>query len=178
MSPSKEARSRRIEMKRSIADPFEACELCVSEAANVRVGQIVDLNERGEALVDFPGNSLGPLGARSAIGVDVRITGAIAENAPVLLAFENGDPKLPIIVGFVRNTLGGRPEMQVNPECPPVLSFSGRAVTFEAVDQIVLRCGKSSVTLRSDGKVIVKGSEIFNRSSGAHKIKSGTVKIN
>ena len=165
-------------MKRSIADSFEACELALSEATNVRVGQIVELNERGEALVDFPGNSLGPVGARSAIGVDVRITEDIAANAPVLLAFENGDPTLPIIVGFVRKTLGPPPGMQGNPECPSMVSLSGRSIAFEAMDQIVLRCGKSSVTLRSDGKVIVKGSEIVNRSSGTHKIKSGAVKIN
>ena len=159
--------------------PFNMSEmdqLWESQRANMRVGRLVELNAQGEARVDFPGNPLGPIEARWAIGSEPRVLEEIRVNASVLLALENGDPTLPIIVGIVRSTLSAR-ECQIDAEQRSV-TVAGKTITFDATNEIVLRCGKSSVTLRSDGKVVVKGTDIVNRSSGVHKIRSGVVKIN
>lgn len=47
-----------------------------------------------------------------------------------------------------------------------------------AAKQLTLRCGKSSITLTAAGKIIIRGKYIVSRSSGVHRIKSGSVQIN
>jgi hypothetical protein len=49
---------------------------------------------------------------------------------------------------------------------------------FDAKDEIQLRCGKSSVTLRKDGKIEIKGTQIVSRASGVNRIKGASVAIN
>ncbi len=45
-------------------------------------------------------------------------------------------------------------------------------------DQIVLRCGKASITLTKEGKVILQGAYVSNQSSGVLRLKGGSVQIN
>ena len=49
---------------------------------------------------------------------------------------------------------------------------------IESRDQIVIRCGKSSITLMSDGKIVVKGTKIISRASGENAIKGAQIKLN
>ena len=128
------------------------------------VGRVVQIAPDGKILVDFPGNQAGPLGAR------------LAANGPldkpdqaVLLVFENGDGTLPIIVGVVRDTIGDSRSTPTHAE---------NELKLEAKNELTLVCGKSSITLRSDGRVIVKGAEILSRASGTNKIRGSSVKIN
>ena len=53
-----------------------------------------------------------------------------------------------------------------------------RRLTLAAEKEIVLTCGKSSITLTRAGKVLIRGAYISSRSSGAHRIKGGSVQIN
>ena len=50
--------------------------------------------------------------------------------------------------------------------------------TVEADRQIELRCGKASLTLRRDGKVVVRGTHVVSASSGPNKIKGASVALN
>ena len=52
------------------------------------------------------------------------------------------------------------------------------ALDLEASDEIRLTCGKSSLVLRRDGTVIVRGVKIVSRASQSNKIRGGTVSIN
>jgi hypothetical protein len=47
-----------------------------------------------------------------------------------------------------------------------------------AKDQLVLRCGKASITLTKAGKVLIQGTYLSNQSSGVNRIKGGSVQIN
>jgi hypothetical protein len=58
------------------------------------------------------------------------------------------------------------------------VTVDGRQVTLEGRDEVVLRCGQSSITLTKDGRVVVKGVEIVSRASRTNKIKGGNVNIN
>ena len=42
----------------------------------------------------------------------------------------------------------------------------------------MLRCGKASITLTREGKVLIKGAYLSSRSSGVNRIKGGSVQIN
>ena len=44
--------------------------------------------------------------------------------------------------------------------------------------KITLRCGKSSITLYPDGKVMIKGEYIFADAEGTHRIAGGRVELN
>ena len=49
---------------------------------------------------------------------------------------------------------------------------------LHARKEIVLKCGKSSITMTRAGKVIIRGTYISTKSSGANRIKGGSVQIN
>jgi hypothetical protein len=131
-----------------------------------RVGRIVGVDAEGVATVDFPGNPYPPCVARSVVAIDR----GTARAAAVLLLFENGDPRSPVIAGVVRDALiAPRREEAV---------VDGERVTLRAEREIALVCGDSSITLRKDGKIIIKGANLLSRSSGANKIRGAVVDIN
>jgi len=45
-------------------------------------------------------------------------------------------------------------------------------------DQLVLRCGRASITLTAAGKVLIEGAYVSSRSTGVNRIKGGSVQIN
>jgi hypothetical protein len=101
--------------------------------------------------------------------------------APVLLFFENGDRSLPIVVGMIREAL--RPEPAV-PEFKLEVGknrdvlVDGRRLVLDAQQEILLRCGKSTILLQRDGKVVIRGAHLVSRSSGPNKIKGGSISLN
>jgi len=56
--------------------------------------------------------------------------------------------------------------------------LDGKRIVLEAHDEIVLRCGEASITLRRDGRLVVRGAYVETRASGVNRIKGGAVKIN
>ena len=152
-----------------------------SEIGGFCVGHIVHISKKGRALVDYAGNPVGPVEARSVIDGASDHDNHSQKNIPVLLVFENGDPMLPIIVGIVRETFYlpiSLEETDLSVKPPREAILDGRKVSLDAKEKIVLRCGKSSVTLRKDGKIIVKGTQIVSQASGTNKIKGASIRIN
>jgi hypothetical protein len=168
-------------MQKVLINPLELEELFAPETRNFCVGQIVQVTADGQALVDFPGNLGGPIVARSVVEIPPRSFDDLHHGIPVLLVFENGDLTLPIILGVVRDTLypsGSHEEVTLSAKKPGDVIVDGKKRVFEAKEEIVLRCGKSSITLRKDGKIVVKGTQLISRSSGTNKIKGSTVSVN
>jgi hypothetical protein len=168
-------------MKASLAERVKPLEF-EKRVFGARVGTIVSTAGDGRVTVDFPGNTFGPLSARwtGSVGEMIRDP-TRASGRKILLLFENDDPELPIIVDVVCESLDDvsdkRPaELQV--EKPDEVFIDGRRVTFDAKDEIVLRCGKASVTLTKAGKVLIKGAYLLARSSGVNRIKGASVQIN
>lgn len=54
----------------------------------------------------------------------------------------------------------------------------GSEVVLEVQDEIVLRCGKASITLRRNGRIVIRGTYVENRAEGVNRIKGGSVQIN
>ena len=67
---------------------------------------------------------------------------------------------------------------EAEPEELTDVTVDGKRVSFNAEEEIVLRCGKASITLTKAGKVIIRGAYLLNRSSGVNRIKGGSVQIN
>ena len=128
----------------------------------VVAGVLASIEPSGVARVTFAGCS-GPVRAQSAAPLHNRDLGA-----RVALMFLDGSPDKPMIMGKLRDSLHEDREAVVD----------GDRVLLEAEKEIVLRCGKASIILRRDGKVIIKGTHLVNRSSGSNKIKGASVQIN
>ena len=65
-------------------------------------------------------------------------------------------------------------------ETDPVIEadIDGRRVRIVARDEIVLECGNASITLRRNGRIIIKGTYVETCSEGTNRIKGGQVRIN
>ena len=130
------------------------------------VGSIVGFVD-GVLLVTYSGQ-LGSdaVPCRTTVNVDSSSVGRQA-----LLMFEQGDTRLPILVGCLRDGLSA--------SAPAVdVKADGETITVTAKEQIVLRCGRASITLTKAGKVILQGEYISQRSMGVVRIKGGSVEIN
>jgi len=137
--------------------------------AVTQVGSIVALGPSGLALVDFAGNPDGqPQEARSACAITTADIGREA-----VLVFENNDPRKPIVMGLLQPVSSDGADSE-----PVQVSLDGEQVTLSAKNEIVLRCGKASITLTRAGKVLIRGAYLLSRSSGVNRIKGGSVQIN
>jgi hypothetical protein len=168
-------------MQSAMSELVDLSKLWPPDTGSFCVGQIVQITHDGRALVDFPGNLMGPVAARSIIDAPSEHGHPGKASIPVLLVFENGDPSLPIIMGMIRDTIcpfAASQEITLSRQQPCDVITDGRTMIFDAKEEIILRCGKSSVTLTKDGKIVIKGAEIVSRSSGTHKIKGASVRIN
>jgi hypothetical protein len=57
-------------------------------------------------------------------------------------------------------------------------TIQGRRIEIEGADEVILRCGQASITLRRNGRVVMRGAYVESRSKGTNRIKGGTVLIN
>jgi hypothetical protein len=51
-------------------------------------------------------------------------------------------------------------------------------LVLEAKKQLVLRCGAGSITIREDGRILIKGKDLVSHAQRLNRIKGGTVQIN
>jgi hypothetical protein len=93
----------------------------------------------------------------------------------VALMFDGGDPDRPIVVGVLRGQAAWPLETQ---PAQVEVDADGERLLVTAKEQLVLRCGKASITLTKAGKVLIEGSYLLSRSSGVNRIKGGSVQLN
>jgi hypothetical protein len=144
----------------------------LSRIEGVLTGTLIGFKDNGQTpLVLYPGQP-GSAAVPAATVVDVH---AAHIGRQAALAFEAGDPRRPVIVGLLR-----APQAWALPEQPGAVEVDadGERLVVTAREQLVLRCGKASITLTRDGKVILQGAYLSSRSSGVVRIKGGSVQIN
>jgi uncharacterized protein DUF6484 len=162
--------------------PAELLERAAHPVTGVRVGWITGFDVQRGVLVDFPGSG-GPVPARSIVPLDrAAAERAAAEKTGAVLQFENGDPRLPVLMGLLQpavqtpllDALLAAPEPGAKLEA----KVDGKRVVIEGRQEIVLRCGQASITLQKNGKVVVRGTYLETRATGTNRIKGGSVQIN
>lgn len=177
----------RAPSSRKPAQPAAAC-----------LGRIVSLGTGGVVNVEFPGSG-GAVAARMALPAQAsQLLVAVKSSQPVVLVFENGDAALPIITGFMQpapnETVSGSPESQpeasdagtavaalateLNAPHVSEADVDGKRIRIVAQDEIVLECGNASITLRRNGRVVIRGTYVETYSEGTNRIKGGQVRIN
>jgi hypothetical protein len=132
------------------------------------IGRIAAIRPAAGPLVDFPANTSGAL-------VPARSSVRITENEigkEVALLFEDGDSAKPLIIGVMQNP------NETETLRPARVTIDEDTLVLSAKKEIVIRCGKASITLTNAGKVLIRGAYLLNRSSGVNRIKGGSVQIN
>ena len=144
----------------------------------VVVGVLKDINAQDQPLVDFHENPL-PLSVQARSTVPL---GKADIGQDVVLMFERGDLRKPIIMGILfstnKNLLQRTMEEELEQIQPTQVELDGERLTFTGSKEIVLKCGKASITLTKAGKIIIKGEYLLNRASGVNRIQGGSVQIN
>ena len=160
----------------------ETDEATTSEAIHgTRVGWVAGANVAG-LLVDFEDNERGPLPCRATVALSPgELQRAVEQRRGAVLLFERGDSALPLLMGLLQPD-SGTPNidliLQSDPEEGVEARVDGERVLIEGKEEIVLRCGEASITLRRDGKIVIKGTHLLSRSRWTNRIKGGSVQIN
>lgn len=144
----------------------------------VVLGTVSSVGDDGAPIVQFPGNrSESPIVAQSTVQITTTDVGR-----EVALVFVQGDPTMPLVVGFLQYPQSKESQLleQIFDTDKKDLNvqMDGETMTLTANCQIVLRCGKSSITLTRAGKILLRGKYLLSRSSGVNRIKGGSVQIN
>lgn len=144
----------------------------LSRIDGVRIGRLVGFAQDGAIpLVTYPRQpTSAALPARSTFGINP----AHFERDLVLM-FEDSDPLRPIVTGCLQDG-GASGRSRLGNEV--AVDADGQHLVVTAKDRIVLRCGKASITLTKEGKVIVQGAYVSSQSSGVLRIRGGSVQIN
>ncbi|WP_053156523.1 DUF6484 domain-containing protein [Pseudomonas sp. Pf153] len=132
----------------------------------VVIGVLLDVPQVDAPVVAFPG-------CPGEMGLAARTTTPLTREdigVQVALMFEAGDPARPLVIGRIQRL--------EEPTAPAFAHLDGERLEFSAKREIILRCGKASITLTREGKVIIQGAYLSSRSSGVNRIKGGSVQIN
>jgi hypothetical protein len=149
----------------------------ISSANDVAMGAVrgvfCSFNEIGEPLVDFPANEqAGPVVAISTVPLCQQ-----DRNREIVLQFEDGDPTRPIIIGIRQTMPVSASEHPVTG--PPLgIEVDGERLVYTAQREILLRCGKASIQLLSDGSVRIRGTNVLSRASATNRLRGGNIQIN
>lgn len=97
-----------------------------------------------------------------------------------IAGFEDGDPEKPILLGLLDSPPPAEEieEPADATDRPDQVLIDGKRMVLSADKEIVLKCGKASITLTRAGKILFRGAYVLSRSSGVNRIKGGSVQIN
>jgi hypothetical protein len=135
-----------------------------------RVGRVVGIHEGSWLVECSPGTPPAP--ARTTLQLSAQaMQDAAAARREALIVFENEAADRPIVVGLLALPAPA-------PGAEVVATVDGRRVLLDAQDEVVLRCGPASITLRRNGRVVIRGTYVETRAQGVNRIKGGSVLIN
>ncbi len=158
----------------------------------VVIGTVSSISEEGQPVVEYMVN--GAIRAANAITTQLISPDSIGRQ--VALMFVNADAAQPIVMGMIKSPLDAAIETfeisapsehdQKIDDLPDSgrdeeskeLNVDGKRVVIEGKEEVVLKCGNSSITLTKQGKILIRGKYLVSRSSGVNRILGGSVQVN
>jgi hypothetical protein len=116
-----------------------------------------------------------PVGIGMEVSDGVLVKAARSHKRAMVISTAGAEPQW-VLVGIVRE----RVDIKARDAAPGQLAVEvdGETVRLTADHTIELKCGKSSLTLRKDGKVVLAGEYLISTSRGANKIRGATISLN
>lgn len=146
-------------------DTKKLLEVVTSARPGVRFGRVSALLD--DAVLVSSGDGA-ELVACDLLDAEATWTVALAEGERVLFVVPEGGGGRGVVLGRVASpgALAARPK-----EAPDEL-------LLEAKKGLTLRVGEGSITLREDGKVLIRGRDLVSHARGRNRIRGGSVSIN
>ena len=97
----------------------------------------------------------------------------------LVVLFDENNPDSPFVVGLLQSNGVLAPDSR--PAHPPAsreIEIDGRTLVLSAAESIRLQCGEASITLRRDGKVLIRGKHVVSHAAGVNRIRGGSVQLN
>ncbi|MBN1961011.1 MAG: hypothetical protein JW841_08690 [Deltaproteobacteria bacterium] len=136
------------------------------------LGSVVQVDPEGNVWVKYAGHMATKARVASTLSLSA------SENVPVMLYFAEKQLKNPIVLYEICERLSvNSNDLAVNAPIEQAV-VDGKTITLKGSEEIRLTCGKSSVILNKNGRLIIKGVEVISRASKTNKIKGGSVRIN
>ena len=89
----------------------------------------------------------------------------------VLVWYPGRDDERGVVLGRIGPSVGLLPEAAPEDEMPEEL-------VIEAAKSLTLRVGDGSITIREDGRVLIKGKDLVSHAQRVNRIKGGSFPIN
>lgn len=122
----------------------------------VAIATLVGLDGAGRPCVDYPDNPTAtPVVALSNVALSAADIGRRCT-----LAFENGQPERPVILGLLQSPEASAP------------------LTIRSDRGLVLESGEARIEISPDGGIRVHGLYIDSLAYGPHRIRGGSIKLN
>jgi hypothetical protein len=140
----------------------------------VSLARIVSLSGDGQIGVELAKRRGAVTPVRLGLPLDRRALAALAlRRQPVLLMAPTAgdDDARPWLIAVEHDVAAGE-------ALRATALVDGQRVELRGEEEIVLRCGEASLTLRRDGRIVVRGTYVETRSKGVNRIKGGIVQIN
>jgi hypothetical protein len=87
----------------------------------------------------------------------------LVEGDPVLL-WTAPEPERGVVLGRILSPSHPRPKVD--------------ELVIKAHKNLTIECGEGSITLRGDGKILIKGKDLVSRAQRMNRIKGGSVALN
>jgi Domain of unknown function (DUF6484) len=128
---------------------------------------IVALGSNGEPWIE-----LGNGRSRRRSAATIAALGPSAVGREALVCF-SGRSRKPVILGLIRKP-GDEPPGETTLD----LTVNRRRVVVAADEELSFRCGKASITLTANGKVVIQGADLVSSAQRINRIRGGAVRIN
>lgn len=149
-----------------------------ARAQGLLVGVLTGIETQGQGLIAFDTHSVdSPAIARTIVPLTSQDVGR-----QVCLMFEQGDSAKPVILGLLHigaDQAAVKVKQQGVAKPQPIeAKIDGERIVLEGHKEIVLKCGKASIILKQDGRILIRGTYLSSQSSGPNLIKGGSVQLN
>ncbi len=162
MSDSASSVVKPLNLVASIADESESS----SQGCAAPVVAMVLAPTPAGVLIDVAGRQVE---ARIAVADSVED----AVGSEVLVSFIDADPNQPVVTGLLR-----APGSRTREHQDKAIEFDAERLCMVARHELVLRCGKGSIRLTRDGRIVIDGVQLISRAEGANRIRGGTIHLN
>ena len=129
----------------------------------LRRGVVVEITESDTIVVTLDGEGAQ---VRCELLATTEAPGPILVAGDRVLTWVPGDGA-PVVVGRIGPTRGATP-----------LQHAPETLTIEATESLTLRVGDGSITIRDDGRILIKGKDLVSHAQRMNRIKGGAVSIN
>jgi hypothetical protein len=94
----------------------------------------------------------------------------------VALLFEDGRKDSPLIIGRIMEPV--RLPAEPQPSRPLVIADEDQPIVIKSRRSLEFRCGKASITMKADGTVTIRGTQILTRAERTNRVQGATVALN